>query len=345
MSGLTELSVAALIARAQGIKSNPAKLGVVAAAAGRLARALALAEVTPGGAPELAGLRPLMLHEVGRALVLRGEALFVIEVRGGRVELIPAGHWDVSGTARRWVYRCDLAGPSGSETVTRPAEAVLHFRINAEASEPWRGRSMLEVADSSAKLTAALEESLATEAENPTLLLVPAPSEGQDGSDDKDKEGDSLSQLRADIVANEGRISLVPSMNTGWGDGRGGAPPADWKQVRIGASPPRPVVSLRKDSEDSLLGALAVPPDLVRGGGEGSANREAARQHYHSAVLAVAELLVEEVRAKLHPDASMTFDRLGAADVQGRARAFGSMTRKDDKLPTEEAARLAGLRQ
>lgn len=337
MSGLSDLSVAALIARAQGIKANPAKLGVVAASAGRLARALALAEVSPGDAPELAGLRPRLFHEVGRALVLRGEALFLIEVRGGRVELVPAGHWDVSGTARRWVYRCDLAGPSHTETVIRPADAVLHFRINAEASEPWRGRSMLEVADSSGKLVGALEDSLAVEAENPTLLLVPAPSEGE--SDDS--EADPLSQLRADIVANEGRISLVPSMSTGWGDGRGAAPSGDWRQARIGASPPRPVVSLRKDGEDSLLGALAVPPDLVRGGGEGSANREAARQHYHSTVLPIAELLVEEIRAKLHPSARLSFGRLGAADVQGRARAFQSMTAGGMKR--KKAARLAGL--
>ena len=136
---LTELTVAALVARATGIKTDPARLGVVAAAAGRLGRALALAEVAPDGSAELADLKPSLLHEVGRAMIYAGESLFLIEVVGGRVRLIPASSWDVAGTARRWSYRLDLSGPTGTESVFAPSESVLHFRINADASEPWRG--------------------------------------------------------------------------------------------------------------------------------------------------------------------------------------------------------------
>ena len=93
-----------------------------------------------------------------------------------------------------------------------------------------------------------------------------------------------------------------------------------------------------------LLAGLAIPPDLVRGGGEGAANREALRQYFHGAVLAFGAILEEEIREKLHSGCRLTFGRLGAADVQGRARAFGSMTGTDDNIPGDEAAKIAGLR-
>ena len=347
---LTELSVAALVARATGTKSNPARLGVVAAAAGRLGRALALADVAPTGSPELADLKPSLFHEVGRSLVYAGESVFLIEVRGGRVRLMPVSHWDVAGTARRWRYRCDLSGPSGFEQVTVSADQVVHIRINADAREPWRGRGMLELSDASGNLAAALEESLGSEANAGVRLLVPAPSEGQGGgasSDDEDEQedgADGLDTLKADLLDAEGSVTLVPSMGAGWGDGRGSSPGGDWRQVRIGAAPPRAAVSLRRDAEDSLLAGLAIPPDLVRGGGEGAANREALRQYFHGAVLAFGAILQEEIQAKLNPDCVLTFGRLGAADVMGRSRAFQSMTAKDDNLSSEEAAKIAGLR-
>ena len=337
--------MAALIARATGVKSDPSKLGVVAAAAGRLGRALALADVAPEGSPELRGLKPSVFHEVGRSLIYAGECVFLIEAQDGAIALIPVAQWDVAGSARRWVYRCDLAGPSGSETVIRPAEGVVHFRINADASEPWRGRGMLEASDASGNLAAALEESLGSEARAGVRLLVPAPSEGMGGDEDEDEdEPDGLEQLKADLLNADGTMSLVPSMAGGFGDGRGSAPAGDWRQVRLGAAPPRATVSLRRDAEDSLLAGLAIPPDLVRGGGEGAANREALRQYFHGAVLAFGSILEEEIRAKLHPDCALTYGRLGAADVMGRARAFQSMTGGDDNIPAEEAAQIAGLR-
>ena len=143
---LTELSVAALVARATGVKEQTQHdSGVVAAAAGRLGRALALADVAPTGSPELADLLPSLFHEVGRSLIYAGESVFLIEVRGGSGErLMPVSHWDVAGTARRWRYRCDLSGPSGFEQVTVSADEVLALPHQCRCSRTLaRTRSML----------------------------------------------------------------------------------------------------------------------------------------------------------------------------------------------------------
>ena len=64
-------------------------------------------------------------------LALFGQAVFLIDVDPMRgLTLTPASSWDVSGSPleAEWTYRVDLAGPSGSFTVTRPGAAVLHFQ-------------------------------------------------------------------------------------------------------------------------------------------------------------------------------------------------------------------------
>ena len=72
----TELLTLAAELRAAGVRSDPSKLGVVEGAAGRLGRALSMLEVGPEGSTIAPGLSPRVLHEVGRDLVLRGEAVY-----------------------------------------------------------------------------------------------------------------------------------------------------------------------------------------------------------------------------------------------------------------------------
>ena len=95
-------------------------------AASTVGKALALSAVSPSD-NRTSGLTPSLLASIGRQLVVRGEAVFVIEIRAGSVRLIPASSFDVSGDSlfpEDWTYRCDVSSPSASRTLTRPYEAV-----------------------------------------------------------------------------------------------------------------------------------------------------------------------------------------------------------------------------
>ena len=67
---------------------------------------------------------------IGRSLIRQGEILFAIEIIKGRVELIPASSWDVTGEhdPTSWRYRLTLSGPSRLTTLSPvPNEGVVHI--------------------------------------------------------------------------------------------------------------------------------------------------------------------------------------------------------------------------
>ena len=51
---------------------------------------------------------------IGRSLIRQGEIVFAMEVRGGRLMLLPAASWDIHGDVdpSTWNYRLTLGGPS-----------------------------------------------------------------------------------------------------------------------------------------------------------------------------------------------------------------------------------------
>ena len=64
----------------------------------------------------------------------------------------------------------------------------------------------------------------------------------------------------------------------------------------------------------------------------------------HGTLQGVADVVAAELTEKLETPIRLTFDRLFASDVRGRARAFSSMIGTGGQgLDTERAARLAGL--
>ena len=127
----TDAVVTAILARAEGTHADPAATAAVEAAAGALSRAFASAEITPN-TPETRGLTPDVLAQIGRALIVHGEIVLILTIHEGRVRLLPAASFDVTGAAdaSTWRYRCDLAGPSGSVAISRPAESVVHCRYS-----------------------------------------------------------------------------------------------------------------------------------------------------------------------------------------------------------------------
>ena len=76
---------------------------------------------------------------IGRALIRQGEIVFAIEVRGGRLMLIPAASWDIHGDVdpSSWTYRLTLSGPSRLTTLEPvPANGMVHVRLQADPEQP-----------------------------------------------------------------------------------------------------------------------------------------------------------------------------------------------------------------
>lgn len=329
----TDAVVDLLQQRAAGTASggNPHAIAATEIAASLWGRAFQAADVRPQSTAS-AAITPAVLELIGRGLILKGEALFVIEVDAGAVRLDPAASWTVSGGSApdTWRYEVTRAGPSRTRTTRRVRpERVVHVRYAVDPARPWAGCSPL----ASAKLTAALaansERRLGEEANQATGALLATP------------DGMPKDQLQEDLRGIDGRIVLAESTAGGWGAGREQAPRRDLAPHRIGADPPTALVGLRSDAALAVLAACGVPPELA-GQSQGTAAREAYRRFLHGTVAPVALAVADELADKLALDAlELNHDRLFASDLSGRARAFQSMV--NGGLAVDKAAALAGL--
>ena len=209
-------------------------------------------------------------------------------------------------------------------------------RGRGSVSRRWAGPTL------TGALHASVEDALADEAGSaPWKSLLPVPA-GPDADGDDDDTADPNAQLRQDIANLRGQTVMVETTSAGWGEGRTAAPMADWRPQRLGAAPGAPLVDLRDSSAQSVMAACGVPPTVFATGGDAAGSREAWRALLHGAVQPVADLLAAELAVKLDtPGLALTFDRLKASDVQGRARAFQSLT--GGGMDAARAAELAGL--
>ena len=306
----TDAIVSAILAEAAGsATSSPAATGALEAAANIYARAFAAARVTGSDA-----ITPACMALVGRNLIRRGEDLHVIEVRRGRLRLIPVGSWDVRGgwDEAGWWYRADLFGPSGNVTRLVPSDGVLHFRYAVDSARPWHGIAPLAWASITGALAARLELRLSEEAGAPVGSVIPVPQDGADKS---------LTELRNDLRKLKGNMALVETTAAGHGDGRQFAPREDWEPKRFGADPPATLPALRSDVGQAVLGACGVPPSLFLDA-DGTSQRESWRRFIMGSVEPLLNQVAGEFSVKL--DAAVSFDLMGlwAHDLQGRAAAF-----------------------
>lgn len=317
-----------------GLPASWRETAAAIAAASIVGRSLAVATVE-GASADRTGLTSATLNDLGRAFILEGEGVYLIEVDQamGKVELRRASDWEVIGGPNplTWRYRLTIAGPTRNREMVYPAEAVFHPRINETGQEPHKGQPDIGLAVQTARLAAGLERQMANESNQPSGSVLPAPLDhiGPDGVND----------LKADLRTLAGRLSLVPSMASAWGEGRAGAP-ADWQQRRIGFNPPEVLGRLRESVFTQVLAAAGIPPDLFVSADQ-TAKREALRQFLHATLQPLADVIITEARAKLAASLTFKFDGLYAADVQGRARAFQSLVAGGMEI--ERAAMLSGL--
>lgn len=310
--------------------------GVAAAqfAAGLYGSAFASADVVPAnGRTDV--LTPELLGMVGRQLVLRGEAVFVIDVDGGALSLLPAATWEITGASpveSNWRYAVELAMPNGKmRKRTLPSESVLHFRHLVDPTEPWQGKAPLTRAGLSAELAARIEHRLSQEAGTTTAYVLPLPAGGNDAS---------VSALKTDLKTANGRLLTVETTQQGQGRGREYAPMKDWQTERLGFDPPQWLTVMRKDVHESVLVACGVPPALVAPG-DGAAQRESWRRLLHGGIAPLGRLVAAEASRKLETSLTLDFARLHASDITGRARAFASLVAAGMQMTDAEV--FAGL--
>ena len=156
-------------------------------------------------------------------------------------------------------------------------------------------------------------------------LLSPRRNQGDYGM--ADMEPNQLTKIVEAFAAHTGSGAFVV--------------PGDLEPRRLGPAPPPTFSTLRTQIENSILSLHGIPPSLVAAQGTGTALRESFRQVLHSLLKPLGALVVEELRAKLHPDAALDFADLRAGDISGISRAAGSLVKAG--FTPQSAAAVVGL--
>lgn len=274
---------------------------------------------------------------IGRALALRGEAVFLIRDDG----LIPVSDWTLTtrdGKPR--AYSCTIAEAGGGRTVTALAAEVLHIRIGSDAASPWTGTSPLRRASLTAGMLHSVETALAEVYENAPIgsQIVPFP----------ETEGTDLNELGAGFRGKRGRVLMRESVQVTAAGGP--APAQDWKPHSTtpdiqGVAPATSLEAARA----SICGVYGVLPSLLDAGTTGPLVREAQRHLAQWALQPVAALIGQEASAKLGGSVSLDVMRpLQAFDAGGRARAMAGIVEamamaKEAGVDPTEAARLVNF--
>ena len=206
---------------------------------------------------------------------------------------------------------------------------MVHVKYATDTDTPWKGIGPVDSASETGRLLANVEAGLSNETGTSTGYVIPVP------------EGSSTDALTTDLRGLKGKLTLAPSLRAGWGEGQQGAPRSEYDPMRLGASPPVSLVSLRSETAYSVLAACGVPPAMLMKS-DGTGLRESWRQFLHASVQPVAKVVAVELATKLDsPDLKLTFDALMASDLSGRARAFQSMV--GGGMDLNRAAGLSGL--
>lgn len=335
----TEIITGELVTAASGTGiTDYRKVGSVQAAAALVARCLASADVRPEGTRRAQAFTSAVLHDMGRALILEGEAVYCIHVDpDGSIKLLRAIDHFVIGAPRpaTWRYRLTLSGPTQTRTLNLPETAVLHFRVNEDPHAPHIGRSPFALAESTSRLAAGIERQLSDEADQSSVYVLPAPMQAL---------GDQLTQVKDDIKAARGRAQMVPSMAGDFGTDairRQGGGSNDWKPQRLGFNPPDVAGTIREAVARELLSIAGISPTIFAAGSQSAAAREAFRSLISTTIEPLAAVIEAEASMKLAGMVDLSFEKLESFDLQARARSFKSLI--DGGMDMEKAAAASGI--
>ena len=328
--------VALIQSQAGGASALPGATAALESCSGFVSRSFASADVTTADSTMAGILDPHTLSVIGRALIRQGEFLAVIQMgmESDTPRLATAASWTVVGGAdpKGWVYQVSLAGPSAQTAIVVPAAGVIHVRYTSDPTAMHRGVGPLQSARLAGRLSAEVSTALADELSGPRGSLLPLPH--VDGSDP------AIDSLKADIRGLSGGLAFVESQQDSFGSGPTTNPSQGWTTQRIGAALPDSSIAAAKMAFAEVCSACGLSVALWDTS-PGSASREAFRQAMHSVLIPLGRLVSSELTAKLETDVQLDWTALGAGDIAGRARAFGSLV--TGGMDVAKAAALSGL--
>lgn len=256
-------------------------------------------------------LGPRDLALIGRALALRGEAVFWI----GEHRLIAASDWDLSTRDGAPVaYRLSISEAGGGRSVTALAGEVMHFRIGADVATPWAGSSPLRRSSLTGAMLHALESALAEIYEGAPLgsLIVPFPESPQT----------DIERLQRGFRGRRGSVLLRESVNVTAAGGP--TPQTDWRPNDLTPDLARAgFADSLAAARNAICGAYGILPALFNPVTTGPLVREAQRHLAQWTLQPLCELIAEEATAKLGGKVDLDcISPLQAFDQGGRARAL-----------------------
>ena len=300
---------------------------------GCLQAAFSMADVEP---EELRPtLTPMVLGAMAQQLALKGNSVWDILVNeGDPFPTLRAGTaTEISGgpDPRSWIYQMAFEGTERNRNPGTPLQRRGTRSHQCRPAEPWQGFSSLSLAGVTAALLANIEQRISEEANARVGRLLTYP----DGT-----SASTIAGVRGDLQAMAGGYSVVETGGAGFRAGLPGGNPADWTLTHFGPQIPATSLQARTEAVRDVLGAMRVPAVLLLGG-DGASYREGYRQFLTMGVNPKAEVLAEELSAKLGQSITFSFRRLAAADIASRARAMGVMVSAG--LPLDVAQALADL--
>ena len=331
-SSYTDLLVQAAVSRASG--TTAATVGATAAleaCSGAVARAFAAADVS-GGTFARAALTPACLSFIGRTIIRRGEAVLAIDA--GAMRLVPSSSWDVQGEVDEssWTYRANLSAPSAVVTRSYPGDGIVHVPYSVDPERPWCGIGPLQAAALAGRLSANVSKALADESGTTTGYVLPLPVDGEDPTVAALKTDLRTSDTAGCILSSPSRpCTSAPRARRRRATGRRRGSARTRQPARCRCSTPRSArCAPRWASRSRCSPTRTAPTSANRSGGSCT-----------SALRPLGRIVGAELSAKLDGDVTLSFDRLFAGDLSGRARAFQSLV--GGGMDPGKAAGLAGL--
>ncbi|MCY4156221.1 MAG: hypothetical protein OXF66_02120 [Gammaproteobacteria bacterium] len=279
-----------------------------------LSHALAGATVEGDG---LGVVTPEWLALCGHEIIRRGEHVSFIHPS---MALVPVNdlNWEIESEQgeleRDWRARITTYGPSASRTRVVSRDQLVVVRWAATSGTPHVGRGPRHFASLAARASAESERAAGDDQATPVAPLITVPAHANQGGED-----DRLKSLRTQLANGRGKPALVPTVNEGFGEGRGSAPQRDWNPTRLGPAPSPDQVESRKDIHTHMLAAAGMPIAMFSATTAQSA-REGLRQWTMGVVMPICKLLGSELSRRLDAEIRIMPDTYGL-DLQGRAGA------------------------